>query len=84
VLSGKAQVVALSLGLRGALLAAQGVRLRAPAIPVKTTSTVGAGYSFLAAMAWRLASAGSLEDAFRYGVAGGTGSAARASHQPCA
>jgi 6-phosphofructokinase 2 len=72
VLSGKAQVVALSLGHRGALLAAQDARLRAPAIPVKIASTVGAGDSFLAAMVWRLASGGSLEDAFRYGIAGGT------------
>jgi 6-phosphofructokinase 2 len=70
--SGKAQVVALSLGHRGALLAAQNVRLRAPAIPVKIASTVGAGDSFLAAMVWRLASGRSLEDAFRYGIAGGT------------
>lgn len=72
VRSGKAQVVALSLGHRGALLAAQGVRLRAPAIPVMIASTVGAGDSFLAAMVWRLASGNSLEEAFRYGIAGGT------------
>jgi 6-phosphofructokinase 2 len=72
VASGGAQVVALSLGHRGALLAANGVRLRAPALPVKIASTVGAGDSFLAAMVWRLASGASLEDAFRYAVAGGT------------
>ena len=72
VKAGKAEVVALSLGPRGALLAAQGIRLRAPAIPVKIASTVGAGDSFLAAMVWRLASGSSLEDAFRYGIAGGT------------
>ena len=72
VTAGRAQIVALSLGHRGALLAAQGVQLRAPAIPVKIASTVGAGDSFLAAMVWRLACGGSLEEAFRYGVAGGT------------
>jgi len=72
VARGNAQVVALSLGHRGALLAANGVRLRAPALPVKIASTVGAGDSFLAAMVWRLASGASLEDAFRHGVAGGT------------
>lgn len=70
--AGKAQVVTLSLGHRGALLAAQGLRLRAPAIPVEIASTVGAGDSFVAAMVWRLASGAALEDAFRYGVAGGT------------
>ena len=72
VKAGKAEVVALSLGHRGALLAAHGIRLRAPAVPVKIASTVGAGDSFLAAMVWRLASGGNLEDAFRYGIAGGT------------
>lgn len=72
VTSGKAQVVALSLGHRGALLAAAGLLLRAPAIPVKIASTVGAGDSFLAAMVWRLAAGATLEEAFRYGVAGGT------------
>ena len=72
VTSAKAEVVALSLGNRGALLAARGTRLRAPAIPVKVASTVGAGDSFLAAMVWRLASGAGLEDAFRHGVAGGT------------
>ena len=72
VKAGKAEVVALSLGHRGALLAARAIRLRSPAIPVKIASTVGAGDSFLAAMVWRLASGGNLEDAFRYGVAGGT------------
>jgi 6-phosphofructokinase 2 len=72
VKAGKAEVVALSLGHRGALLAARDVRLRAPAIEVKIASTVGAGDSFLAGMVWRLASGGELEDAFRYGVAAGT------------
>lgn len=72
VKAGKAEVVALSLGHRGALLAARDVCLRAPAIQVKIASTVGAGDSFLAAMVWRLALGGELEDAFRYGVAGGT------------
>ena len=70
--AGKAQVVALSLGHRGALVVAEGLRLRAPAIPVKIASTVGAGDSFLAAMLWRLDAGAGLEDAFRHGVAGGT------------
>ena len=72
VKGGKAQVVALSLGQRGALLAAQGICLRAPALKVKIASTVGAGDSFLAATVWRLAAGGSLAEAFRYGIAGGT------------
>jgi 6-phosphofructokinase 2 len=71
VQAGKAEIVALSLGHRGALLAARGVTLRAPALQVAIASTVGAGDSFVAAMVWRLASGGSLEDAFRDGVAAG-------------
>ena len=70
--SGKTEVVALSLGHRGALLAAQDETLCAPALEVKIASTVGAGDSFLAAMVWRLAAGGTLEEAFRYGIAGGT------------
>lgn len=70
--TGKAHVVALSLGHRGALLAAENLLLTAPAIPVKIASTVGAGDSFVAAMTWRLAAGAALEEAFRYGVAGGT------------
>lgn len=72
VKAGKAEVVVVSLAHRGALLAAKDLRLRAPAIPVKIASTVGAGDSFVAAMVWRLASGGSLAEAFRYGIAGGT------------
>jgi 6-phosphofructokinase 2 len=72
VRASKAEVVALSLGHRGALLAAQGLVLRAPALPVEVASTVGAGDSFLALMVSRLAAGAPLEEAFRYGVAGGT------------
>ena len=72
VLAGKAEVVALSLGHRGALLATRDVALRAPALQVEIASTVGAGDSFVAAMLWRLASGAPLEDAFRHGIAGGT------------
>lgn len=72
VKSRKAELVALSLGHRGALLAAEGMVLRAPALQVEIASTVGAGDSFVAAMVWRLACGGSLEEALRYGVAGGT------------
>jgi 6-phosphofructokinase 2 len=70
--SGRAEVLALSLGHRGALLAAHDATLRAPALKVEIASTVGAGDSFLAAMVWRLACGATLEEAFRYGIAGGT------------
>ena len=70
--AGKAEVVALTLGDHGALLVTQGSTLRAPALPIKPVSTVGAGDSFMGAMVWALASGHSLEDAFRYGVAAGS------------
>ncbi|HLS55901.1 MAG TPA: 1-phosphofructokinase family hexose kinase [Zeimonas sp.] len=72
VKAGKAEVVALSLGHRGALLATRDATLRAPALQVAIASTVGAGDSFVASMVWRLSSGASLEDAFCHGVAGGT------------
>jgi 6-phosphofructokinase 2 len=70
--SGKAEVVALSLGHRGALLVAKEMQRRAAALPVRIASTVGAGDSFVAGMVWRLAAGARLEEAFRYAVAAGT------------
>lgn len=70
--AGRAELVALSLGHRGALLAAREQCLRAPALPVEIASTVGAGDSFVAAMLWRLASGSPLVEALAWGVAGGT------------
>jgi len=72
VQAGRAELLALSLGHRGALLVARDRILRAPALQVEIASTVGAGDSFVAAILWRLSSGDSLEDALRYGVAGGT------------
>jgi 6-phosphofructokinase 2 len=69
---GRAGIVALSLGHRGALLAAPGERIRAQALDVEIAGTVGAGDSFLAATIWRLSSGSPLEDALRHGVAAGT------------
>jgi len=72
VRTGRARIVALSLGHRGALLATTGERVRAPALDVPIAGTVGAGDSFLAATVWRLSCGGSLDDALRHGVAAGT------------
>ena len=72
VRSGKADVVALTLGDHGALLVSRNTHLRAPAVPVKIASSVGAGDSFLAAMVWCLSSGENIEEAFRYGIAAGT------------
>ncbi len=68
----KAEVVALSLGHRGALLVADRAAFRAPSLEAQIASTVGAGDSFVATMVWKLAAGAALEDALRYGIAGGT------------
>jgi 6-phosphofructokinase 2 len=70
--SGRAEMVALTLGDQGALLVARDQVLRARAVPIKPISVVGAGDSFLGAMVWSLASGHSIEDAFRYGIAAGS------------
>lgn len=72
VARGSAQVVAVSLGRDGALLAHAGGVLRLPALPVQARSAVGAGDSFVAAMTHGLALGLPLEQAFRLGLAGGT------------
>jgi 6-phosphofructokinase 2 len=72
VQAGRAEIVALTLGQRGALLVSRDQALRTEGLPIKPVSAVGAGDSFLGAMVWRLAAGGSLEDAFRYGIAAGS------------
>jgi 6-phosphofructokinase 2 len=66
---GQAEIVALSLGHRGALLAAGNVTLRAQPLPIVPVSSVGAGDSFLGGMIFGLAAGFELDQAFRYAVA---------------
>ncbi|WP_047307179.1 1-phosphofructokinase [Rhodopseudomonas palustris] len=70
--AGQVEIVALSLGHLGALLVTRDEALRSPALPVTPVSTVGAGDSFLGAIAYRLAQGGSIADAFRLGLAAGS------------
>ncbi len=70
--SGRAEMVALTLGDQGALLVTRDQVLRAQAVPIKPVSVVGAGDSFLGAMICSIASGHSIEDAFRYGIAAGS------------
>lgn len=72
VASGRAEIVALTLGDEGALLVARDRALRAPALEVKAVSTVGAGDSFLGAVVWAITAGRGLEEAFRYGLAAGS------------
>jgi 6-phosphofructokinase 2 len=70
--SQQAEIVALTLGHRGALLVERDCVLCAEPLPIVPVSSVGAGDSFLAAMVWGLAAGLDLEHAFRLGVAAGS------------
>lgn len=72
VRQGKAEIVAVTLGHEGAVLAHAGGLMRLPALPVKARSAVGAGDSFVAAMTLKLAQGAPVEEAFMYGIAAGT------------
>jgi 6-phosphofructokinase 2 len=69
---GSAEIVALTLGDRGALLTAKGVLRRAATPKVAVRSPIGAGDSFLGGMTLALARRQSQEEAFLYGMAAGT------------
>lgn len=69
--AGQAQMVALTLGEDGALVVTAEMALRAPSIPVKAASAIGAGDSFVAGMIWALNRQLDLEHAFRYAMAAG-------------
>lgn len=71
VVSNKAEHVAVTMGRDGALLVNQSGTWRLSAVPVETRSTVGAGDSFLGAMAFALCCGREIVEAFRYGVAAG-------------
>lgn len=66
---GAAEVVVLTLGAEGALMATSDTRLRIRPPEVEVKSTVGAGDSFVAALVYALADDWPLEEACRYGVA---------------
>ena len=68
------QNVVVSMGKFGAMLVTSGKTLYAPAIPVDTKSTVGAGDAMIGGIVYGLNIGASLEDAFRYGIVAGTAS----------
>lgn len=72
VQQGQADMVALSLGEHGALLATAQGSWRAPSLYVSVRSATGAGDSFVGAMVWALAQGMRADDAMRYGVAAGS------------
>jgi 6-phosphofructokinase 2 len=69
--SGSAQVVLVSLGSDGALLATQHASWRFPAIPMRGGSGVGAGDAMVGAITTGLARGWSLVKSVRLGIAAG-------------
>jgi len=69
--SGQAEVIVVSLGAAGALLASREglVRFRAPTVPIR--SKIGAGDSMVAAIVLALVRGQAVEEAVRLGVAAG-------------
>jgi len=69
VREGRARLVALTLGERGALVASAERTLQVPALPIHVCSAIGAGDSFLAALIWALNRGAGIEEACSYGQA---------------
>mgnify|MGYP000196813113 FL=1 len=69
--SGQAEVVAVSLGVDGALVVSATEYWHARSIPVDVQTTIGAGDSFVAGMVWALSREDSLLKAFQFGMASG-------------
>jgi len=80
---GQSEIVALTLGDKGALLVTAAGALHAGALPIMPISTVGAGDSFLGAMLWSLMGGADLRQAFRCGVAGGSAALLRHGTELC-
>ncbi len=84
VRQGLAEMVAVTLGHEGALLAtAEGV-VRMPTPKVEARSTVGAGDSFLGAMTLALSRGWKARDALAFGIAGGAAAVLRPGTKLCA
>ena len=72
VSDGRAEVVAVSLGDKGAVLVCAQAALFAPALAVNVVSAVGAGDSFVAGMVWALSEGQTVQSAFALAVAAGS------------
>ena len=81
--SGKARLVAVTLGGDGALLATRESLIRLPAIAVPVRSAVGAGDSFLGAMVWAVTQNWPIENAFRLAMAAGAAATSNAGTTLC-
>jgi len=80
---GVSEIVAVTLGADGAIIAdADGAEF-VPAVPVRVRSAVGAGDSFLAAMTLTLSQGKPVREAFRLGIAAGAAAATTAGTELC-
>ena len=68
---GAAEIVALTMGSAGAIVASRRGVLRAPALAVEARSTVGAGDSFLGAFILRLSRRSAMDEALSFAIAAG-------------
>ena len=81
--SGSAEIVVLTLGADGAILVTSNACYAAATPEVEMVSAVGAGDSFVGGMVWKLASGGSVSEAFRYGVAAGSAAVLNSGTELC-
>ncbi|WP_353829295.1 1-phosphofructokinase family hexose kinase [Agromyces sp. SYSU T0242] len=83
VAAGRAEVVALTLGARGAVLVTVDAVLRLPTPRVRVASAVGAGDAFLGGLVLRLAQGRPIDEAFRTAVAAGSATAMQPATELC-
>jgi len=83
IAQGAAEIVVLSLGGEGALLASKAGVERFPALDVPLCSAVGAGDSMVGAIVLALARGWDLHDAVRYGIAAGSATLMRPGTELC-
>lgn len=76
--TGKARLVAVTMGHEGAVLARAQGPVFLPALKIQAASAVGAGDSFVAGMVFALNTGMSELEAFRFGVAAGSAAVLRA------
>lgn len=80
---GRSEIVVVSLGARGAVLATKDGIERFPAVPVAAATGVGAGDSMLAGILAGLTRRMSLREAVRFGIAAGAAAMLRAGTGLC-
>ncbi len=77
------EIIIMSMGAKGAILACESGFYRAVPPRVAVQSTVGAGDSLVAAFVWNYSQSGDPVDAFKWGVAAGTATALTPGTQLC-